>query len=291
MNFDSIVSWLFDNLPDNITLDFPLPDLGDYIPTQVDIISMLKFLALLAAGALVLGILGRIITGKRSDLNHALSCAIGILVIYAVTIVIYTLRPWELHKLLSPLPFVAFVGDHLSLFPLQCGNISAICYEVVSLLILAFLINLLDTFISQGDSVPAWYLLRFLTVILAMVCHYLVRRAFNTYLPDVLVNYAPMILLGVLVAMLLLGALNVVLSMVLAAVEPILGAIYAFFFSNIVGKQLTKAMVTTVVLTALVFAVEHFGVFLISISLTALVAYIPFVIVLLILWYVIGHIL
>jgi len=50
-------------------------------------------------------------------------------------------------------------------------------------------------------------------------------------------------------------------------------------------------MVTTAVLTALVFAMEHFGIFLVSISLTALIAYIPLVIVLLILWYVIGHIL
>lgn len=291
MDLDAFFTRLLDNLPDNVTLDFPLPDISEYIPTQVDILSMLKFLALLAAGTFLLGIISRIFTGKSSGLSQALSSAIGIFFIYAITIAVYTVKPWNLHKLLSPLPFVAFAGEYISFFPLLCGNISAISYEVLSLLILAFLVNMLDTFISKGDSVVSWFLLRFLTVILAMLCHLAVRWAIGNYLPDVLTNYAPMILLGVLAALLLLGVLNIGLSLVLTAVEPILGAIYAFFFSNIVGKQVTKAVVTTGILTATVFLLEHFGVFLVSVTLSALLAYIPMLAVLLILWYFIAHVL
>jgi len=291
MTLESLLALLLDNLPENVELDFPLPDLQQFIPAQLDILEMLKYLAFFALGSFVLGLVGRIFFGKRSELNHALSSSMGILFIYVLTIVIYTFRPWELDRLLSPLPFVAFSEEYLCLFSFMNGSVSAICYEILAMLILSFLVNLLDSFVTRGDSVVGWYFLRFVTVLLAMLCHLAIRWVFSTYLPDVLVAYAPMILLGVLAALLLLGVLNVILGVVLTAVEPVLGAIYTFFFSNIVGKQLTKAVVTTAVLTILAFALEYFGITVVNIAEASLVGYIPLVLVLLGLWYVIGHVL
>lgn len=266
-------------------------NIASYAPAEVDLMAMLKFIVIFAVGSMLVSLLGRVVLGKRSSLNHAVSSAMGILFIYAVTIVVYTFNPGNLSKFLSPLPFVSFSGDYLYLLPFLDAELPMICSQVLSMVILAFLVNLLDTFVPKGKKILSWYLYRFVTVLLAMAAHYLATWAFNAFLPGVLVTYAPMILLGILVVMLLLGVLNVILSLVLTVANPVIGAIYSFFFSNIVGKQLTKAVLTTVILCAVVALLEHFGYTIICIASTALGVYIPLIAVLLVLWYVIGHVL
>lgn len=268
-----------------------LSNLTDYIPADLDLISTLKFIGIFAGVMLLIGLLGRAIQGKRSSLNHAVSSAMGILCIYAVTIVVYTFNPYGLSRFLAPLPFVSFDGEVLRLFAFTAAELPAICSQVLSMIILSFLVNLLDTFIPKGKNLVGWYLLRFLTVLLSMVLHFIVSWAFNAFLPGVLVTYAPTILLGILIVMLALGVLNVLLGLVLAVVNPIFGALYAFFFSNKVGKQVSKAVLTTLILCAVMYALEYFGFAAISISAAALQAYIPTILVLLILWYLIGHVL
>ena len=266
-------------------------ELADLVPADVEPLSMLKFIGIFAAAAILIGLLSRVIFGKRSSLNHALSSAMGIFFILAVSTLIYVFDPRSLAQYLSPLPYVAFSGDYLALFSFTGSGVAAICDELLSMIILAFLVNLLDTFIPKGKNVVTWYLFRFLTVLLAMGLHYAFTWASNTYLPGVLVTYAPVILLILLVLAVLMGLLNVVLSVALTVVNPIFGALYAFFFSTLVGKQLTKAICTTFVLTAVVVALGYFGCTMLCIAGSALAAYIPLLIVLLILWYLIGHIL
>ena len=252
---------------------------------------MLKFIGIFAAGVLILGCIGRVVMGKRSSLNHAVSSAMGILFIYVLTIVIYTFDPADLSKFLSPLPFVAFQGENLYIYGFVGMTFPDICSQVLSMVILAFLVNLLDNFIPKGQRIISWYLYRFLTVVLAIALHFVISWAFNAFLPGVLVTYAPAILLGILGAMLILGVLNVILGLVLTVVNPILGAIYTFFFSNIIGKQLTKAVFSTILLCAVVALLEHFGYTVICIAGSALGAYIPLIAVLLVLWYLVGHVL
>ena len=289
MDLESTLSTVASYIPEEV--ETVLVNAVSYIPTEINFISTAKFILFFAACSLILGLMGRVVLGKRSSLNRSLSSAMGILFIYAVTIVIYTFKPWNLQELLSPLPFVSFTEEHLIIFPIQGAKFAALCSQVLSLVILAFLVNLLDAFIPQGKSVSGWYLLRFLTVIVSMLLHLLVRWAFETYLPDVLVTYAPTILLILLVAMMLMGVLNLFLSLILTAVNPIFGAMYTFFFSNVIGKQLSKAMFTTAILCAVVFLLGYFGYTVICITAAALTAYIPLAIVLLLLWYLIGHVL
>lgn len=253
--------------------------------------STMQFLLIFGGGCLVLTVLGRLILGKRSSLNHCVSCAMGILFLYAVTMVFYTLEPWDLLERLTPLPFMIFAEDHVLMISFQHSVFSVICHELLSLVILAFLMNLLDTFVPKGKSLVTWYLLRFLTLAAAMVLHVLADWAFDTYLPDILVTYAPVILLGLLLGTMLLGVLNFLLGVLLAVVDPILGAIYTFFFANIIGKQLTKAVATSLIICMVIFLLGHFGLTLILITEEALISYIPFGIVMLILWYIIGHLL
>ena len=154
---------------------------SNYMPTQIDMISTAEFMLYFTAASLILGVLGRVALGKRSSLNHSLSSAIAILLVYAVTILVYTFQPWNLEALLSPLPFATFAGDYLIILPLHDTAFPALCTEILSLVILSFLVNLLDTFMPKGESVLSWYLLRFLTVLLSMALHFVACWAFETW--------------------------------------------------------------------------------------------------------------
>jgi len=264
---------------------------ASYLPTEVDFITVAEFVLYFAAASLILGIISRVVLGKRSSLNHSLSSVMAIVFLYAMTIVLYTFKPWNLEILLSPLPFANFSDHYLIMLPISDLAFPALCSEVLSLIILAFLINLVDTLLPQGENLLSWMLMRLITVLASFGLHFAASWAFRTYLPDVLVDYAPTILLILLVGMLLSGFLTLVLSLVISVTSPFLGAMYSFFFSNLVGKQLSKAIFTSGVLCAIFWLMEHFGMVVILITPSALLTYIPLALIMLVLWYLIGHLL
>lgn len=265
--------------------------LTNAIPVELNMTAMLEFIALFSAFSLIIAFIGRSVFGKRSGLNHAVSSAMGILCIYVVTVLVYSFEVTELSTYLTPLPYVAFHGEELILLPFRSAEFTEICAQILSMVILAFLVNLLDSVIPKGKNVISWYLLRFLTVALAMAAHYIVTALLTQFLPGVLVTYAPVILLVILLATLILGLVSLILGFAVSTVNPILGVLTTFFFRNMVGKQLSKAVLTTIILTALFFVLESAGYAVILISEAALGAYLPLIAILLVLWYLIGHIL
>lgn len=304
MNLESTLSTIATQLPEELeqvityasayipeNLSKVIKHASSYFPKDIDLVSAAEFMLYFTAASLILGVLSRIVLGKRSSLNHALSSAMGILLIYAVTIVVYTFKPWRLELLLSPLPFVTFAGDYLILLPIHDSAFPALCTEILSMVILAFLVNLTDTIMPKGKSIFGWYILRFLTIALCMVLHLAVGWAFRTFLPEVLVTYAPTILLLLLIFMVFSGILSLILGLIITLNSPFLGAMYTFFFSNIIGKQLSKAIFATTILCGIVYLMGFFGYTVISITAAALMAYIPLALLLLLLWYLIGHIL
>lgn len=291
MDIEATAQTIASYLPEDLNFGNMVRKASDFVPMDLNLTHIAKFLLIFAAGSLILSVLGRFILGKRSSLNHSLSSVMAILFIYAVTIMVYTFKPWNLENFLSPLPFVTFFNEYMVVIPVVGIYPTVLARELLSLIILAFLVNLLDTFIPQGKTVIGWYCLRFFTVGLAMGLHLVIHWAFNTYLPDFLVTYAPMLLLLVLVSLLLMGFLNAVLGLVLTISNPFVGAVYYFFFSNIIGKQITKAVFTSGILCVILFFMDQAGLSFIHISMPALTAYIPVALVSLVLWYFIGHLL
>lgn len=286
---DYVIKGASDYIPEDVAK--VIKHAYSYFPTEIRMVDAAQFILYFAAASLVLGVISRIVLGKRSSLNHSLSSAIGIGCIYILTIIIYTFKPWQLEMLLSPLPFVTFSGDYLILLPIADAEFNAICQQLLSLIILSFLVNLLDSFVPKGESVIGWYILRFLTVILSMVLHLVVSWVIRTHLPEILVTYAPTALLIILAIMLFSGLVSLVIGLVIAVSNPFLGAMYTFFFSNIVGKQVSKAVFSSAVLCGAFWLIDYFGYTVICISAAALVAYIPLVLILMVLWYLIGHVL
>lgn len=264
--------------------------LQSFLPAGFNLTKYFQFVLILAVGMLIISVLGRLIFGKRSTLNYAVSSSVAILLMYVVNVVVYSLGlKWG--ALLSPLPFVSIQGDYLVIFNVLSGGFRSICSHVLNLLVLAFVMNLIQTVLPQGKKMLSWYFWRLLSVVLAFVSMYFVNLLLSSVVPAVIAQNAPIVLVILLVVALLLGALKLVVGGILAFANPLLALLYTFFFSNVVGKQLSKAMLTTGLLIALVCLLNYLQIGTIFIAGAALLAYIPLLIIALVLWYIIGHIL
>lgn len=255
-----------------------------------DSVLFLKAALILAVSTIVLGTIGRFVFGKRSALNYSISSAISILFVYAATIVLYSLGA-RYQKFIAPLPFVSFTGTQMQLFSFAGSNYTIVCSQLLSMVILAFLANLFEGILPKGKHFIGWLFFRCLGIVLGMAAHLVVTSLFNTYLSEGIVTYAPTILLALLVLLLLVGALKIVVGALLATVHPLIGAFYTFFFATVVGKALSKAILTTAILSGIIYAMNYIGVFVVSIASEALIAYIPLLIVLVVIWYVVSRLL
>lgn len=257
---------------------------------ELDWLYLLKAGGILVLGCLICGLLGRFIFGKKSGVSSAVSSAIGIIFICAVTVVLRSFG-MRYDTWIVPIPFVSMDRDSLTLFDFFSAHYSVNCSQVLSMIILAFLIGLIDGWLPKNKNIFGWLFFRCLTVVISYLLHLGITWLFTAYLPDAIVTYAPVILLALLVLMLLTGALKIVVGALVATVNPVIGALYTFFFANIIGKQISKAVLTTVILSGLVILLRYLGVAVVSIASAALVAYIPFLILLVILWYVANQVL
>lgn len=256
---------------------------------NLDIGAFLRANCMLIGAFLLLALVGRFVFGKKSVLCHSVSSAIGVFFVYALTIVMCNAGA-EFQKFIAPLPLVSIENETMTLFSFQ-QDYTIVCAEVLSMIILAFLMNLADGWLPIGKKIFSWVFFRCLGVVLALFLHLVVTGLLTAYLPEGLITYAPTILLGILVLMLLTGALKFLVGLVLTSVNPLIAALYTFFFANAVGKQITKAMLTTAILVGLVLILQKMGIVAISVASAALAAYIPLILLVLVLWYIIGKLL
>lgn len=261
------------------------------LQTQKDtVVAYARFFGILVFGLLLISSLFRFIFGKKAQLNHAVSSAVEILCLYLINIIVYSLGlHWELF--LSPLPFISIEGDYLHVMPILSTDFHLVCQQILKVVIIAFLVNVLDDIMPKGKHLLSWYFFRIVTVVLAVAANYLADLLIAAFLPEAVFAMAETVLLCLLVALILLGSLKLLTGLVLAFLDPLVGALYTFFFSNFIGRQLAKALVSTALITALVVLLEKLGLCTVFIAATGLAAYIPLLAVMLILWYVIGHIL
>lgn len=256
-----------------------------YFSSQgVDLISCLKFAAILLVGTLLLSSVMRFIFRKQTMLGSAISSSIAIIFIYVVMVLIITAIA-KLRFLVTPLPLVNISKDSIQFFSFRGAPYSVVASQLLSMIILAFLMNLLDAWIPRGKGLLRWLFLRCLTVTAGFLVHYLFTWLMNQYLPHFIFTYAPSILFALLIIMLLTGALRFIVGLILVTVNPIIAALYTFFFASFVGKQITKAVLTTGILCGIVLLLDKLGIMGLSLAPGALVAYIPFLLVLVLVWY------
>lgn len=253
---------------------------------NMDFDALWKAMLMLLLGTLLLSFLGRFVFGKRSALTTAVSSAIGIIFIYGITVILGSLGS-EFDKLVVPLPFVSISGSEMTLFSFEGAHYTTLCSESLSMIILSFLVNLADDWLPKKTGFLAWLFFRCLTVVIGYLLYLLVVGLFATLLPEGLVIYAPTVLLGILVLLLLTGALKLLVGAILSTVNPIIGGLYTFFFATVIGKRLSKAMLTSLLLGLLVWGLGQIGLSVITFTSVALITYVPILILLIALWYLV----
>lgn len=264
--------------------------LAIYEQHKNDVIQYGIFLAVLVFGILFLSSLFRFLFGKKAQLNRAISSSMEILCLYIINIVIYSLG-FHLDIFLAPLPFVSLQGDYIYLYPIFTATFTNTCGLILKILIISLLVNMINDLIPQGEHPLSWYFFRLFTVAIAVGINYAADWVLQMYLPQGLTQYAPTILVVSLVALILLGSLKLLTGIALAFLDPIVAALYTFFFSNYLGRQLARALVSTALLTAIVVILNYMGMTQFLIDISSLTGYLPMLSILLALWYLVGHIL
>ncbi len=238
----------------------------------------------LLIGSVLTGLFSRFIFGKRSILGDSASSAMGIIFIYVVTAVIYSVGSAYISYTV-PLPFVTIDTTTISLVQIYGSDYTTLSGILLNMVILSFLMNIIDRWLPKGQHIIPWVFWRCISIVATMLLHLFVTGLMNKYLPQGILTYAPVILLGLIAIMILTGALKILVGVILSSVNPLVAALYTFFFANIIGKQVTKAVFTTCIITGLFFLLEQLGINSLSISPEALIAYIPYGILLTVLWF------
>ncbi len=240
--------------------------------------------AVLTIGSILVSLISHAVFGKRSVIFESASSAVGIIFIYALTAVIYSIGT-QYTSYAAPLPFVTITHKEMMLIKMTGLHYTDLCGILLSMVILSFIMNIADRWLPKGKHFIVWVFWRCITIVGTMLLHLLVIGLMHKYLPEGILSYAPIILLCLLAIMILTGALKILVGVILTTVNPIIGALYTFFFANVIGRQVTKAVFTTGIATGLFFLLEKLQIEAISILPGALIAYIPFALLLLACWY------
>ncbi len=250
-----------------------------------EFLPFLKLMLIVSAAYFLVGLVFRLLLGKRSSLNKSVQATMGILMLYVLTIaLIVTNSKYQIFT--APLPFITVEGEYLTIFTLKGADTAAICTQLVNAMVLAFLIGLIDDLIPEGKNFFTWLLLRCISVVLGLAGHWATNWLFSTYLPGFIVAYAPIVLIVVLVVLLAVTIFKLLIGTVLGlTVSPIIGAIYTFFISNLIGKQIVRAVMTTLLLTLMVAVLNHLGVSAIYLGTAVISAFLPALALVILVWY------
>lgn len=260
-------------------------------PEGFDPIAMLQVFAFITAAVVILGLIGRMAFGKGSGLAHAVASSIAILFVYTFIAVLYGIDGDSIKFVIDKLPLITFDGETVHLFQFSGAAYADICTQFLHVLILTVLVIVLDDLIPDARNTLSWFILQFVIACFATLVYCFVIHCLDTYLPGLLVSHAPMILISILLFMLLLGVLKVVLGLMLTVVNPLFGAVYTFFFASRFGKSISKAVLSSLVLCALVIFVEELGYASFAIVGGTLMTFLPLLLLLLILWFLLGYVL
>lgn len=257
------------------------------LPANFDPAKYFMSLLISIIGIIVVVGIFRLCFGKGSILNGAISSAIAIVSLYALNILIYSFGS-KFTFLFEPLPFVSVSAEQLTVFPIMGASFELICAEVMNMMILAFLMNLLETWLPKGEKIWSWFCFRFLALSLALCLNYCISLLLNSVLQENALTAAPLVLLGIVLVAFALACLKMLIGGALTFINPLLGLFHSFFFKQDIGKQLMRAMVTTLLLTTLVYVLNYLSYTEIAIAAVAVVTYLPVILLGLALWYIIS---
>lgn len=270
-------------------VDEMLPAFTDFAQS-VDWAYVLKIALLVGAGVCILGGVLRLICGRNSSLVRSVSACVSLVMIYLAGILLYLLVP-QTRGSLATLPFLTVTEEYFYLWDIAGMEAASLYVPLLQLFILAFLVNLLEVLLPSGKNVVTWYGFRLLTVAVSLGLYTAICALVNAFAPQVFGQWAGWILIGIWVFIILIALLKLLLTLILAIVNPVVAALYSFFFSHLVGKQFTKAILTTLLSAGLLALLHHLGFLGFTFDHFSLAAYGPTCVIALLALYLFGKLL
>ena len=215
-------------------------------------------LVLMAVAASILGGMLRLIFGRGSGAVKAVSGFIAVVFLYLITAVFPVKIP-GLRTLLPPLPFARISREGFALLPLTGLPADSLSAEFLRMFCLAFFVNLTEDLMPKGKKFLNWFFFRLISVSAALALYWMVCFLSGRYCPELFGLWAKPVLIGFWLLIGILALSKWMLALTAASVNPLLGLLFAFFFSGRSGVQFTKAIGTTLLSAAAIVVLGRIG--------------------------------
>lgn len=249
--------------------------------------SMVTIFGVVALAAVVI----RFVFKTASAYLHALSSAMAILFFYLFNILLYPVLPSLFGEVLKLLPLIDVTADGVAVHAIEFGLLSLpeLSKEFLPVLIFSGILIVMDDVVPDAKNTPSWILLQFALVCAACIFYW----AFQTFIDmidlDFMEQYAPTIVFCVLFTFVTMGILKIIFTLMLVTVSPLLGAVGAWFATSMMGKALGKSVLCAILLCGISVYLNNVGLGTIAFADLSLMVYVPYMIIVLVLWVLTGH--
>lgn len=215
--------------------------------------------ALSLIAVFVLAGIARLVLKEGSNVIASTASCVQLMLVGLTAIAIYAAFP-ALGQTLPQLPFLNLQAYGCSLLsPAQLES-HTLFPALLRLFLLALLINLWEELLPKSKKIAPWLLLRLLSAVGSLCCFFLLCEVLQRYCPQMLDQWSMSIVLSILGGICLLGICKGLLTVVAAVVHPLLGLLFAFFFSHVIGRQLTRAVITGVLFLGIAWYLGESGI-------------------------------
>lgn len=217
---------------------------------SADPLSVLKLMGICIAAFLIFGWILRALFGKNSPLIRATSAGVTVTMVYLSVILFYLVPP--IREMVPELPCLTVTKDAFYLWnPTELAS-TILFPNLLRLFVLAVIANSIDSHLPKGKTLLSWYIIRMAGVCGVAALYMLVCWAADTWAPRIFGDLAQPILLGLWGFILLTGLIRWLMTLVLTAMNPVVGVLYGIFFRNPTGQQLSKSILTTLLVLSLI---------------------------------------
>lgn len=254
------------------------------------------YLLCFALAIFVLGAVLRFACGAVKSLPRAAAACFAILFIYVISICAMG-SDGPTNVLINALPFLSEVSDATSIFVMIKTSFSSFLLEAAQLLVLAFVINLLQDLLKKLIRPESgfglirffvWYFWQCVIVCIGLAVNYCVYLFLRRYLSEKTVQWILIGFLLLLTLVMVCMALRAVLHTVAFFANPFFTMLSDFLFTNVIGRNLTGAFLTTAALTLIVVIADRAGVLMFLASGGILLtSFAPVIILWLVIWYLV----
>lgn len=199
--------------------------------------------ALALIAVFILAGLARLALGEVSNVIPAAGSCVQLVLVGLIATALYAAFP-SLGQMLSQMPFLNLFANGFRLISPAQLEYNALFPALMRLFLLAFVINFWEELLPKSKKFVSWLLMRLFSAVGSLCCYFLLCGALQRYFPQIFNQWAMAIVLSILGCFCLLGICKGLLTLAAVVVHPLLGLLFSFFFSHVIGRALTRAVIT-----------------------------------------------